>query len=146
MYIRRAYSQCMLMALSNLNRYRLYVQRMTTRGVYFRLHMFLVLFLFSKYMFSEVRYSQFCPAKILSISKLTSKRLRVLCALTARKIYNVVFFCNYRFFNIKNLNSIILNFSGLSRPNFQTLDQLLLSSTQRTDQFLLSSTVCNRLI
>lgn len=56
--------------------------------------------------------------KFWAFSKLTSKRLRVLCALTARKIYNVVFFCNYRFFNIKNLNSIILNFSGLSRPNF----------------------------
>lgn len=57
MYIRRAYSHCMLMALSNLNRYRLYVQRMTTRVLFLRLHTFLVLFLFGKYFFSEVKYS-----------------------------------------------------------------------------------------
>lgn len=40
----------------------------------------------------------------------TRTLLRVLCALTARKIYNVVFSCNYRFFNIKILNLINLYF------------------------------------
>lgn len=70
MYIRRAYSHCMLMALSNLNRYRLYVQRMTTRVLFLRLHTFLVLFLFGKYFLVRSSTASYTQEKFRAFSKL----------------------------------------------------------------------------